>query len=112
MVEENKWDALTTTPGCQLGTMPFTYLGLTPRYHQTYSSRLSAYLRMDKHLKGISRHLTYGGRLILVNSVFSVIPTFYLCCLKVPIQIIDQVDSRRKHVLWHGGDLTKRKEVT
>lgn len=27
-VDESKWDDLTDTLGCQLGSMPFTYLGL------------------------------------------------------------------------------------
>lgn len=51
---------------------------------------------------GISR------RLILVNSVYSAVPTFYMCSLKVPIEILDQIDKYRKHVLWHGGDVTKK----
>lgn len=57
---------------------------------------------------GISRYLTYAGRLILVNSVYSAIPTFYMCTLKLSIEILDQVDSNRKHVLCHGGDLSKK----
>lgn len=57
---------------------------------------------------GISRFLSFGGRLILVNSVHSALPTFYLCSLKLPIEIIDQIDKCMKHVLWHGGDMTKK----
>jgi hypothetical protein len=57
---------------------------------------------------GISRLLSYAGRLILVNSVYSAVPTFYLCILKLPSEILSQIDKYRKHVLWHGGDLTKK----
>jgi hypothetical protein len=38
----------------------------------------------------ISKMLTYQGRLILVNSVLSALPTFYMCPLKIPINIFDQ----------------------
>lgn len=64
--------------------------------------------RMEKRFMGISKLLTYEGRLILVNFVFSALPTFYMCSLKFPIEILDQIDSCRKHVLWHGGDVSKK----
>lgn len=41
---------------------------------------------------------------------FSDMPTFYMCTLKLPIHILDHIDSDRKHVLWHGGDVSKKKE--
>jgi hypothetical protein len=66
---------------------------------------------MEKHLMGISRHLSFAGRLVLVNSVFSALPTFYMCSIKLPGEILEQIDKYRKHVLCHGGDVTK-KEVT
>lgn len=64
--------------------------------------------RMEKHLMGISRHLTNVGHLILVNSVYSAITTFYMCSLKLILEILDQVGNNMKHVLWHGGDLNKK----
>jgi hypothetical protein len=57
---------------------------------------------------GISRHLSYGGRLILVNSVTSALPTYYMCSLKQSVELIDQIDKYRKHVLCHGGDPNKK----
>lgn len=32
-VDESRWDELTSTLGCQLGTVPFTYLSLPFGYH-------------------------------------------------------------------------------
>jgi hypothetical protein len=63
---------------------------------------------MERHLMGITRHLSYNGRLILVNSIYSVVPTYYMCTLKLPADLLDQIDKYRKHVLRHGGDLTKK----
>jgi hypothetical protein len=57
---------------------------------------------------GITRHLSYGGRLILVNSIYSALPTYYMCTLKLLADLLEQIDKHRKHVLWHGGDLSKK----
>jgi hypothetical protein len=57
---------------------------------------------------GISRHLSYVGRLILMNSVTLALPTYYMCSLKLPAELFDQIDKCRKHVLWHGGDPNKK----
>lgn len=108
-VADHRVSDLVSTLGCQLGSMPFTYLGLPLGITRPSVQEFMPILtRMEKHLMGISRHLTYAGRLILVNSIYSVIPTFYMCSLKLPIEILDQVDNNRKHVLWHGGDLSKK----
>lgn len=75
---------LANTFGCQVGNMPFTYLGLplgTTR--PTISDFAPLVCRVERRLSGISRFLSYSGRLILVNSVFSALPTFYMCCLKL-----------------------------
>jgi hypothetical protein len=57
---------------------------------------------------GISRHLIYAGRLILVNSVFPALPTFYMCSITLPTELLEQIDKYRKHALWHGGDVKKK----
>jgi len=40
--------------------------------------------------------LSYHGRLILVNSVFSAMPTYYMCTLVLPPQVAKQIDRYRK----------------
>lgn len=95
--------------GYKVGTMPFTYLGLplgtTKPSLEEFSPMLN---RIEKRITGISRFLSYHGRLILVNSVLSALPTFYMCSLKLPPQIIKQIDIYRKHCLWSRGDITRR----
>jgi hypothetical protein len=77
--------------------MPFTYLGLplgtTKPTLQEFTPLLA---KIVKGLSGISKHLSYDGRLILVNSVFSALPTFYMCSLKIPPQVIKQIDIYRR----------------
>lgn len=99
---------LANTFGCQLGTMPFTYLGLplgtTKPSIQEFTPLLN---RIERRLSGFSRLLSYDGRLILVNSVMTALPTFYMCSLKLPPQVIKQIDIYRKHCLWSKGDINR-----
>lgn len=44
----------------------------------------------------------------MVNSVLSALPTFYLCTLKLPATIIEQIDKYQKHELWGGGDINRK----
>jgi hypothetical protein len=57
---------------------------------------------------GISSLLTYAGRLIMVNSVLSALPTFYLRTLKVPVTLLHQFDRYRKHYLWDIADINRK----
>lgn len=80
---------LADSVGCQVGSMPFTYLGLPvgtsrPSVHKFLLPMLN---RIERRISGISSLMSYAGRLILVNSVPSALPTFYLCTLKVPMSI-------------------------
>ena len=71
--------------GCKVGTMPFTYLGLPLGTIKPSLQEFSPLLtRIEKRLSGTSKFLSYNGRLILVNLVLSALPTFYMCCLKLP----------------------------
>jgi hypothetical protein len=76
---------LANTFGYMVGTIPFTYLGLplgtTKPSLQEFSPLLT---RIEIRLSSINKFLSYHGRLILVNSVFSALPTFYMCSLKLP----------------------------
>jgi hypothetical protein len=81
-VDEANWSTLTDALGCQLGKLPFTYLGLPLGTTRPSIQELSHILtRIGRHFMGISRHLTYVAMLILVNSVFLALPTFYMCSL-------------------------------
>jgi hypothetical protein len=45
----------------------------------------------------------------MVNLVLSSLLTFFMSTLKVPIEIIKQIDQYRRHCLWCGGDLNAKK---
>lgn len=95
--------------GCQVGEMPFTYLGLplgTTR--PTIQEYLPLMNRIERMMMGINRLLSYTGRLIMVNSVLSALPTFYLCTFIFHKGVIDQIDRYRKYQLWCNGDMNKK----
>jgi hypothetical protein len=89
--------------------MPFTYLGLPLGTTRTsVEVFLRFFNKIEMRMMGMSKMLSYQGRLILVNSVLSALPTFYMCALKIPINLFEQVDKYRKHSLRSRGDVNRR----
>jgi hypothetical protein len=87
--------------GCRLESLPFTYLGLPlgttkPRVEH-FGSIMS---KTERKLTSTSNFLTHAGRLQLVNSVLSSLPTFAMCTLQVPAAVLDYIDRARRHCLW------------
>jgi hypothetical protein len=48
-------------------------------------------------------------KLLMANSVLSSLATFYMCSIKVPVTILNQLDKYRRHCLWRGGDLNAKR---
>jgi hypothetical protein len=55
--------------------------------------------RIESILNGISMLLSYQGKLILVNLVFSAMPSFCMSSLQTPSHIFKQIDRYRKHYI-------------
>jgi hypothetical protein len=55
--------------------------------------------RVEKRLIGIATFASYSGRLTLVNIVLLALPTFYMCVLELPVEIINQINKYRRHCL-------------
>ncbi|KAG8087637.1 hypothetical protein GUJ93_ZPchr0010g11266 [Zizania palustris] len=43
-----------------------------------------------------------AGKLQIVNSVLSALPTYAMCSFKLPIRVINQIDRARRNCLWRG----------
>jgi hypothetical protein len=109
-VSTERLQHLAATFQCQVGALPFTYLGLSlshikPSVHDC----LPLANRVERRLISTSIFMSQGGKLQLVNSVLSSLPIFYMCSVKVPIGILNQVEKYRRHCLWRGGDLNDKK---
>lgn len=101
-LEDNEVQALATALECQIGVMSFTYLGLP------LGTTRPAVQEWMPLLNGLSTFLSYAGRLIIVNSVLSALPTFYHCTLKFHVLAIEQIDKYRMHYLWDKGDVNRK----
>jgi hypothetical protein len=102
----------TNALGCQLGKLLFTYLGLPLGTTKPSIPELSPILtRMEKHLMDISRHLSYAGRPILVNSVFSALPTYCMCSLKLPVELLKKLINTRNMFFGIVGMCPRREAI-
>jgi hypothetical protein len=93
--------ALAQILGCQVGTMPFTYLGLplgTTR--PTVAELMPLVDRVERRLTSTAIWLTYGGRVTYINAALTPLLIYALCVLKIPLQLIEFIDRARKHCLW------------
>jgi hypothetical protein len=87
--------------GCQVASMPFTYLGLpmgTTR--PTVEELMPLVCAVERRLSSTALWLTYGGRLTYVNSAITPLVTFAMCTLKLPMKIFEFCDRARRHCLW------------
>jgi hypothetical protein len=96
-------EILEHTFGCQIGSYPFTYLGqpLGPNKPKV-DDMLHLVLIIERRLVSTLNFLTQVGRLEMVSSVLSSLPTFYMSTIKLPPTIIKQINKYRKHCIWRG----------
>ena len=88
-INTQRLDELAGFFGCATATLPFPYLGLPLGTTRPSVSDLSPMVdQVERRLNASARFLDYGGRLTLVQSVLSSLPTHYLCSLKIPKTII------------------------
>jgi len=99
-VSNERMAHLANTFGCDIGTIPFTYLGLpmgtTKPYIEDFTPMMD---RIERRLSACSTWLSYSGRLEMVNSVISPITTYSMCTIKLPKGVIDNIDGARKQCL-------------
>jgi len=108
-ITDDHAEMLAQTFGCRLATLPFTYLGLPLG---TTKPRVDDYIplmnKTERRLSSISSMLTYAGRLQLVNSVLSSLPTYTMCSFDIPVTVIEYIDRARRHCLWRGSDINAK----
>jgi hypothetical protein len=91
-VEPGKMEILARTFDCQIG------LPMGPFKPKT-EDFLPLVQRIERRLLSTSMVLNHAGRLEMVNSVLSALPTYYMENLKLPPSIYKQIDKYRKHCM-------------
>jgi hypothetical protein len=84
-VPQDLFEVLADSFGCQIGRMPFTYLGLCLGTTRRTISDLSPLVcRLERKLTAISSFLSQGARLQLIDSALALMPLHFLCTLRLP----------------------------
>jgi hypothetical protein len=103
-VSGNFLDLACSFLNCRVGRFPFKYLGLpvgaNPRRLSTWDPMVTS-IRKKLNSWG-NKHVSLGGRLVLINSVLNSILIFYLSFLKMPVQVLKKVVRIQREFLWGG----------
>jgi len=87
---------------CRVGNLPMKYLGMslgTP--YKTASIWNPILEKMEKKLSGWKRlYLSKGGRLTLLKSTLSSIPTYYLSLFTIHVTVADRLELIQRNYLW------------
>jgi hypothetical protein len=107
-------DQYTELFGCGMGKYPFKYLGIPMHFKKLNN----AYWKVieEKIEKRLScwkaKMLSYGGRLILINSVLSSLALFMLSFYELPKGILHKVDFYKSMFFWQGDNHKKKYRLT
>lgn len=108
-VPPRKMQILVGTLGCQVGSLPFAYLGLPLGITKPKIEEFAPLLdRVERKLTACSTLLSYSGRVEYINTVITLTVTYAMCTFKLYKGVIHGVDRIRKQCLWRGNIEKKR----
>jgi hypothetical protein len=96
--------------GCRVAGLPMKYLGLPLGAAYKATSMWNGVTeQMERRLAGWKKlYLSKGGRLTLIKSTLSNIPTYYLSLFPVPMSVANRIEKIQRDFLWGGmGDEQK-----
>ena len=96
--------------GCDVGTMPFKYLGIPMTHRRLRNSEWRCVVdRFESRLSNWkAKFLSSGGRLVLINSVLSSLPIFMMSFFEIPTGVLQKLDAIRSRFFWQGGHHKKK----
>jgi hypothetical protein len=100
-VDDGLLNQLAYAFGCQIGTLPFTYLGLAVDTSRPSIQDLTPVVHiLERRLTATSCFLSQCARLQLIVSAISSIPLYLLCTVKIPPGILKQFNRIIRQCLW------------
>ena len=94
---------------CEMGSLPFSYLGI-PIHHRRLTNKEWKCIE-DQFEKKLScwkgKLMSYGGRLVLINSVLTSLPMFLLSFFEVPVGVQKRLDFYRSRFFWQSDEAKK-----
>ena len=100
--------------GCELGSLPFRYLGI-PIHHRKLLNKEWKIVedRFEKKLAAwVAKMLSYGDRLVLINSVLTSLPMFLLSFFEIPKGVRKRLDFYRSRFFWQSDQLKRKYRLT
>ena len=100
--------------GCGVGKYPFKYLGLPMNFRKLNNKDWrTVEERFEKKLSGWKgKLLSYGGRLVLINSVLSSLAMHMMSFFEIPKGILKELDFYRFRFFWQGDNHRRKYRLT
>ena len=103
-LSQDKESQCSCALGTPMGTLPIRYLGLPLSTGQLHGTDWQSVVeKVEQRLEGWkAKVLSKGGRLVLLKSVLTAIPTFYLSVFKIPASIEQRLSGLMQRFFWKG----------
>lgn len=101
-VDEEFLSLMAAACKCKIGFFPFNYLGIPlgadPKNISSWNGIVD---RVERKLSGWnSRSLSWAGRVVLINSVLSSLPIYFMSLFQALVIVINKIDKIRRNFLW------------
>jgi hypothetical protein len=89
---------------CRIGVLPLSYLGMPLGASYKATAVWNPILeKMERRLSGWQKlYLSKGGRLTLLKSTLSSLPTYFLSLFTIPISVANKLEKLQRDFLWGG----------
>jgi len=103
-------ESLAHILGCRIRSLPMTYLGMPLGASFKSTSIWNEVIeKVERRLASWKKlYLSKGGRVTLIHSTLSSIPTYYLSLFPIPVSVAKKLERLQREFLWSGmGNETK-----
>ena len=87
---------------CRIGSLSMTYLGMPlGASHKSPTIWNSIFEKIERKLAGWKKmYLSKGGRLMLLKSTLSSLPTYFLSLFTIPTHVANKIERLQRDFLW------------
>lgn len=93
---------MTVVCKCKIGELSFNNLGMplgaNPRKVATWNEIVERFKGKLSSLKW--RSLSWATRVVLINSILSSLPIYFMSIFQMPMTMIKRIDKIRRSLLW------------